>query len=91
MAKKYKQKPGNGKVTVDLPGGEYLISEETTDNGIIILTCIPTSEKKKEFQSKLDSIQAELNNAQDQKAYIQAVIDDLQAQKADIKKIVDTL
>ena len=91
MAKKYKQKPGNGKVTVDLPAGEYLISEETTDNGVIILTCVPTDQQKKEFQSKLDSIQAELNNAQDQRTYINALIDDLQAQKADIKKIVDTL
>ncbi len=91
MAKKYKQKPANGKVTVDLPAGEYLISEETTDTGVIVLTCVPTDQQKKEFQSKLDSIQAELNNAQDQKAYIQALIDDLQAQKTDIKKIVDTL
>ena len=58
---------------------------------MIVLTCVPTDQQKKEFQSKLDSIQAELNNAQDQKAYIQALIDDLQAQKTDIKKIVDTL
>lgn len=91
MAKTYKQKPGNGKVTVDLPAGAYLISEETTDNGVIILTCVPTGEQKKEFQSQLDSIQAALNDAQAQKAAIQAVIDDLQAQKTDIKKIVDTL
>ncbi len=47
MAKTYKQKPGNGKVTVDLPGGAYLISEETTDNGVIVLTCTPTNEQKK--------------------------------------------
>ena len=91
MAKKYKQKPGNGKVTVYLPAGEYLISEETTDTGVIILTCVPTDQQKKEFQSQLDSIQATLNNAQEQRAYINTLIDDLQAQKSDIKKIVDTL
>jgi len=91
MAKTYKQKPGNGKVTVDLPGGAYLISEEVSANGVITLTCIPTDQQKKEFQSQLDSIQAALNEAQAQKVAIQAVIDDLQAQKTDIKKIVDTL
>jgi len=62
-----------------------------TPGGVIILTCVPTDQQKKEFQSKLDSIQADLDVAQLQKATIQAVIDDLQAQKADIKKIVDTL
>lgn len=91
MAKKYKQKPVNGKVTVDLLDGDYFISEETTDNGVIILTCIPTAQQKAEFQSQLDSIQSALIIAQNEKLAIQATIDDLQEQKTDIKRIVDKL
>ena len=91
MAKKYKQKPGNGKVTIDLPGDAYIISEEINDNGVVTLICVPTDQQKKEFESQLNSILAEIDAAQLQRTELTARISELQAEKNDLQKIIDTL
>jgi len=91
MAKKYKQKPQSVEIKIDLPAGQYIISEETTDTGVITVTCVPTDEQKKEFESALSSIVSQLANIDDQLVYLNALQDDLKAQKKDIEKIIDTL
>ena len=91
MAKTYKQKPQSGEIKITLPAGQYIVSEETTDAGVIVVTCVPTTEQKKEFESALSSIVSQLANVDDQLAYLKNLQDDLKAQKKDIEKIVDTL
>lgn len=58
--KSYELKPVSGAVKINLGDGEYLVSREESETGVITVTCMPSEQISKELDSKLGSINSEI-------------------------------
>lgn len=91
MAKTYKLKPQDGKVKFDLPPGDYLIVEEITDAGVVIITCTPSDQIKKEVESKLNGVKGEVATLEIQGDEIDDILTAKQTEQAELQTILDGL
>ena len=92
MSKTYKIKPVDGVLKITLPADKYLIVQDEQD-GIVSVTCTPSDQDnvKKEFQSQLEGVKAEIDILQGQKDELTAKIAALKAERDELVTIIQGL
>ena len=89
MEKLYELKPASGAVKIDLGPGEYLVSREESESGVITITCLPSEQINKELESKLGSISGEIDSVSDSIAQLSEKLTLLGKEKKSIEKLIN--
>ncbi len=89
MEKLYELKPASGGVKIDLGPGEYLVSREESESGVITVTCLPSEQISKDLESKLGSISGEIDAVNESITQLSEKLATLEKEKKGIEKLIN--